>query len=96
MGHSGLELSCDVLVPGHHGSATATSWDFLQETVPEYAVISCGRDNQYGHPHEETMEKLEVMDIQVFRTDIQGTVTVTSDGTHLKWSQEPCNDYTDG
>ena len=96
MCHSGLELSCDVLVPGHHGSATATSWDFLQETVPEYAVISCGRDNQYGHPHEETMEKLEVMDIQVFRTDIQGTVTVTSDGTHLKWSQEPCNDSTDG
>ena len=96
MCQSGLDLSCDVLVPGHHGSATATSWDFLQETVPEYAVISCGRDNQYGHPHEETMEKLEVMDIQVFRTDIQGTVTVTSDGTHLQWSQKPCNDYTDG
>ena len=46
MCQSGLELSCDVLVPGHHGSATATSWDFLQETVPEYAVISCGRDNE--------------------------------------------------
>ena len=87
---------CDVLVPGHHGSATATSWDFLQKTVPEYAVISCGQDNQYGHPDKDTMDKLENMDIQVYRTDKQGTITVTSDGTNLTWSTEPCNDYTPG
>lgn len=43
MCNSGIDLNCDVLVPGHHGSATATSWDFLQKTVPEYAVISCGK-----------------------------------------------------
>ena len=55
---SGIDLSCDVLVPGHHGSATATSWDFLQATVPEYAVISCGNDNQYGHPAKDVMDKL--------------------------------------
>lgn len=92
----GIDLSCDVLVPGHHGSATATSWDFLEATLPEYAVISCGADNSYGHPHEETMEKLESANVEVFRTDIQGTIIVTSDGNSLQWSQEPCNDYTSG
>ncbi len=93
---SGINLDCDVLVPGHHGSATATSWEFLEKTVPEYAVISCGADNQYGHPDKDTMEKLQSMDIQVFRTDKQGTITVTSDGTNLTWRTDPCNDYTPG
>lgn len=93
---SGIDLSCDVLVPGHHGSATATSWDFLQKTVPEYAVISCGADNKYGHPDKDTMDKLKSMEIQVYRTDKQGTITVTSDGTNLSWSASPCNDYTPG
>ena len=93
---SGINLDCDVLVPGHHGSATATSWEFLESTVPEYAVISCGTDNQYGHPDKDTMDKLQSMDIQVFRTDKQGTITVTSDGTNLTWNTEPCNDYTPG
>lgn len=93
---SGINLDCDVLVPGHHGSATATSWEFLESTVPEYAVISCGVDNQYGHPDKDTMDKLQSMDIQVFRTDKQGTITVTSDGTNFTWSTDPCNDYTPG
>ena len=93
---SGIDLSCDVLVLGHHGSATATSWDFLQATIPEYAVISCGTDNQYGHPDKDTMDKLQSMGIQVYRTDKQGTITVTSDGTNLTWSTEPCNDYSPG
>lgn len=93
---SGLDLTCDVLVPSHHGSATATSWEFLQETVPTYAVISCGTDNQYGHPDKDTMDKLQAMEISVYRTDIQGTVVAVSDGENLSWDQEPCNDYTPG
>ncbi len=96
MCNSGIDLSCDVLVPGHHGSATATSWDFLQKTVPEYAVISCGNNNKYGHPDKDTMDKLKSMEIQVYRTDKQGTIVVTSDGTKLNWSAAPCNDYTPG
>ena len=96
MCESGIDLSCDVLVPGHHGSATATSWDFLQATVPEYAVISCGKDNQYGHPDKDVMDKLESMDIQVYRTDKQGTIVAVSDGTTITWDQEPCNDYSPG
>lgn len=96
MCESGMELESTVLVPGHHGSATATTWDFLMQVVPEYAVISCGDGNSYGHPHEETMEKLESMDVQIYRTDKQGYISVVSDGEHLDWSQEPCNDYSDG
>lgn len=86
MCESGIDLSCDVLVPGHHGSATATSWDFLQAIVPEYAVISCGKDNQYGHPDKDVMDKLESMDIQVYRTDKQGTIIAVSDGTTITWN----------
>lgn len=96
MCQSGIDLDCDVLVPSHHGSATGTSWEFLQQTVPEYAVISCGKDNQYGHPHKDTMDKLEAMEIQVFRTDLQGTIVVSSDGQKLTWDREPCNDYSPG
>ena len=96
MCESGIDLSCDVLVPGHHGSATATSWNFLQATVPEYAVISCGKDNQYGHPDKDVMDKLESMDIHVYRTDKQGTIVAVSDGTTITWNQEPCNDYSPG
>ena len=90
---SDIALDCDVLVPGHHGSATATSWEFLKETVPEYAVISCGEENQYGHPDKDTMDKLQDMDIEVFRTDKQGTVIAISDGTNIDWNTKPCNDY---
>lgn len=93
---SGFDLECDVLSIGHHGSAGSTSWDFLASTVPEYAVISCGTDNQYGHPDEDTMEKLSSMEIDLFRTDKQGTVIGVSDGTDLRWNTEPCNDYTPG
>lgn len=93
---SGIDLDCDVLVPGHHGSATATSWDFLEATVPEYAVISCGADNQYGHPDQDTMDKLQDMGINVFRTDKQGTIIAVSNATDITWNTEPCNDYSSG
>ena len=96
MVNSGLDLSCDVLSVGHHGSATSTSWDFLQAAVPEFAVISCGAGNSYGHPHKDTMDKLADMGIQVFRTDEQGTVIAVSDGSNIQWKQSPCNDYSAG
>ena len=96
MVNSGLDLSCDVLSVGHHGSATSTSWDFLQAAVPEFAVISCGAGNMYGHPHADTMEKLSDMGIQVYRSDEQGTIVASSDGSAITWSADPCNDYTSG
>lgn len=73
-------LSADVLKVGHHGSDTATSADFLNAVDPEYAVISCGTGNSYGHPHTETLENLDTVGAQVYRTDELGTVTVSCDG----------------
>lgn len=93
---SGMDLNCDVLVLGHHGSATSTSWDFLAQTVPTWAVISCGANNSYGHPNAETMEKMESMDIEIFRTDLQGTIVATSSGSGITWNTQPCQDYSSG
>lgn len=83
----GYDLECDVLKLGHHGSYTATSLAFLQKADPAYAVISCGRDNSYGHPHAETLAKLEDEDVQVYRTDQMGTVRAVSDGKNVTCSK---------
>ena len=93
---TGMNLDCDVLSLGHHGSASSTSWDLLEAASPSWAVISCGLNNSYGHPAAETMGKLSDMDIPVFRTDDQGTVIALFDGNTISWNQEPCNDYTSG
>ena len=93
---TGMNLDCDVLSLGHHGSASSTSWDLLEAASPSWAVISCGLNNSYGHPAAETMGKLSDMDIPVFRIDDQGTVIALSDGNTISWNQEPCNDYTSG
>lgn len=83
---AGYDLECDVLKLGHHGSYTATSLDFLRKADPVYGVISCGKDNSYGHPHAETLAKLEDEDVQVYRTDQMGTVSAVSDGTNVTLS----------
>ena len=77
---SGADLDCDVMTMGHHGSSTSSSQEYLDAVTPEYASISCGRGNQYGHPHDETIEKLEAMGVEYYRTDLDGNITFTSDG----------------
>ena len=84
----GSALECDVLKCGHHGSRTSTSEVFLKATNPTWAVISCGVDNSYGHPHQETLERLNNDDVQVYRTDLLGTIIATSDGTNISWFSE--------
>lgn len=69
-----FELDTDVLSVGHHGSKTSTSKAFLEEVKPDYAVISAGRGNSYGHPHSQTLELLENYGIKVLRTDIDGDI----------------------
>lgn len=86
--NSGLDLKADVLKAGHHGSRTSTSDAFLKAVSPSYAVIQCGEGNSYGHPHKETIEKLETAGIQILRTDQLGTITAWTDGTDLSWSFE--------
>lgn len=83
---SGAVLSADVLKAGHHGSSTSTSGAFLKKVSPSYVVIQCGKGNSYGHPHKETMEKLEKAGCQVFRTDEDHNIVAVSDGTNITWS----------
>lgn len=87
MCQSGLELKADVLKVSHHGSSTSTSEEFLDRVRPDTAVISCGRDNDYGHPHKETLEKLEKRKIQVLRTDLSGTIVAVSDGKSVRFPE---------
>lgn len=85
---SGLNLDCEVLSVGHHGSASATSEIFLDATTPDYAVISCGKNNSYGHPHKETIEFLNNYEVEILRNDESGTILVETDGENLIWTME--------
>ena len=78
--NSGANLRADVLQVGHPGSSTSTSYLFLNAVLPEMGVISCGVNNKYGHPHEETLSILRDAGVDVYRTDLQGTITIGSDG----------------
>lgn len=80
----GLALKADVLKVSHHGSSTSSSPEFIQAVSPRYAVISCGKNNDYGHPHKETLDLLEKQGIRVLRTDQLGTIVIESDGTDLR------------
>lgn len=73
------DVSADVLKVGHHGSETSTSGNFLKAVSPKCAVISCGKNNDYGHPHEKTLKKLEKQGTEVYRTDISGTISLFAD-----------------
>ncbi len=74
------DLESTVLKVGHHGSETSSSYVWLREVMPEYAVISVGKDNTYGHPHDEVLSRLKDAGVKTFRTDLQGDIICTSDG----------------
>jgi len=80
----GFDLKADLLKVGHHGSRYSTSTDFLKAVSPKFAVISVGKDNSYGHPAEETINKILDAGIQLYRTDESGTIIATSDGDTIK------------
>ena len=77
---SGADLSATVLKVGHHGSKDSTTYPFLREIMPKYAVISVGDDNTYGHPTSDALSRLRDADVKVYRTDMQGDIYATSDG----------------
>ncbi|WP_373845009.1 ComEC/Rec2 family competence protein [Clostridium sp.] len=77
------DISSNVLKVGHHGSSNSTSDEFLDKISPEIAIISCGENNKYGHPHKETLRKLKKRNIRIYRTDIDGTIILTSNGRDI-------------
>lgn len=83
------DVDCDVLKVGHHGSSTSTGSAFLTAASPEYAVISCGAGNSYGHPHTETINKLKKAEINIYRTDLQGDIVMTCDGKNISVNVSP-------
>lgn len=80
---AGHTLEANVLLVGHHGSNSSTTQSYLNAVSPEYAIISCGADNEYGHPHDEVQSRLDNIGAEVLRTDIHGTVTIITDGRAL-------------
>ena len=85
---SGMDLETDLLHAGHHGSSTSNSYYFLREANPRYVVISCEKNNMYGHPHEEALSRFNDLGAEVFRTDEQGTVIAVSDGSVFRFNVE--------
>lgn len=86
---AGYDMKSTVLKVGHHGSVDATSELFLGRVMPEYAVISVGADNPYGHPAEEVLNRLDAAGAKVYRTDLQGSIICVSDGKAVSFSCDP-------
>jgi len=83
-------LSSEILKVGHHGSKYSTSQDFLDRVDPEVAVISVGATNPYGHPSQEVLDRLADNNIETHRTDLEGTIIVTTNGSTYSISPENC------
>ncbi len=82
------DLRSQVLKVGHHGSSSSCTYPFLRAVRPEIAVVSIGEGNRFGLPHREVLDRLVSLDCTVYRTDLDGSVTVVSDGTRLSVETE--------
>ena len=76
-------ISCDLLKLGHHGSSSSSGDAWLKKLSPKIGVITCGKDNEYGHPHAEIINRLNKYGIKICRTDISGNIVFVSDGNTL-------------
>lgn len=83
---SGAEINSDFIKIGHHGSSSSSSKKFIDAVSPCIAVISCGKNNDYGHPHKETLSTLISSGVKMYRTDYSGSVVVSTDGEKLEVS----------
>ena len=88
---AGMSLNADVLKVGHHGSYSSTSQVFLDKVDPEYGVISCGRNNEYGHPHDAPIGRLHRAEVELYRTDLMGSVVLVTDGDTIAFFLETTN-----
>lgn len=78
-----VDYSADILKVGHHGSKTSTSEKWLKAVHPQFAVVSCGLDNDYGHPHKNIVNRLEDFGVEYYRTDLEGHILFKSDGNEI-------------
>lgn len=83
-----LDIYCDVLKVAHHGGSTSTSNEFLNECDPRFAVISCGENNMYGHPHKETLDRLNSKRVKTYTTTKNGNVIFSVDGNKISVNTE--------
>lgn len=79
-----ISVDCDIIKIAHHGSTTSNSEKFINAVSPAIAIISCGKDNSYGHPHKEIISMLEEYEIDYLRTDKYGTIVYYGDGKNMK------------
>ena len=87
-------IESTVLKVGHHGSKYSNSAGFLKKVNPKYAVISCGLNNEYFHPNQVVLDKLEKLNTKIYRTDQEGTIVAISDGNNIEF--KTIKTYTDG
>ena len=80
----GEDIDCDVIKVAHHGSSTSSTYNFLEQSGFDMAVISCGADNDYGHPYDVVLKRINKFTNKVYRTDKSGNITILSDGKTLK------------
>lgn len=85
---SGYLLKSDVLKAGHHGNKSSSGEDFLKSVSPKTVIVSCGRDNSYGHPSPESLRRFSQIGAEVFRTDRHGSIIVASDGEKISIDYE--------
>ena len=81
--NSGYDLKANVIKLGHHGSSSSSSEKFLKAVDPDVAIISVGKDNDYGHPHSKIIKRLNRLGIKAYRTDLNGTIILSSDGENI-------------
>lgn len=93
--NNGLDIESDVLKVSHHGSNTSSNTNFLDSVNPAYAVVMCAANNQYGHPQQEVIDNLSQREIEIFRTDLQGTIIATSDGKQITFTTQENVSNTD-
>jgi len=86
---SGADIDADILDVGHHGSKSSSSQQFLQIVTPQIAAVQVGANNRYGHPHQETISRLQAIGAKIYRTDLCGDIKIFSD-TRGYWVESGC------
>ena len=88
--------SCDIYICNHHGSSDASSAAFLSALSPEYTIISCGKENEYGHPAKKALERIRESGSRLYRTDLQGDIIFHLTESGISFDQEATEDWTAG